>query len=309
LKEPAGVARLIAERVEEFFTPCSSEAKPMRVIEKVKEMQSWSDAERLAGRRIALVPTMGALHEGHLALVRAAQKLGDRVVVSLFVNPAQFAPGEDFAAYPRDFARDRALLEKESVDVLFHPAAAEVYPAGFETHIDVERLAPLLCGEFRAGHFRGVATVVAKLFNMVRPRAAVFGEKDYQQLQVIRRMARDLDFEVEIAGHPTVRDADGLALSSRNAYLSARERTAALSLSHALKRAESLVAAGERSAGPIVAAARAAIAAEPLAEIEYVKLCDPDTLEEIPLIERAALLALAVRIGAARLIDNAMLKT
>jgi len=280
----------------------------MLIIETVQEMRAWSDAERRAGRRVALVPTMGALHDGHLALVRAAQKLGDRVVVSLFVNPAQFAPGEDFAAYPRDFARDRALLEKENVDVLFHPSGAEVYPEGYQTHIDVERLAPLLCGEFRAGHFRGVATVVAKLFNMVRPHAAVFGEKDYQQLQVIRRMARDLDFDVEIAGHPTVRAADGLALSSRNAYLSACERRAALSLHRALRSAEALVAQGERSAGRIVAAARAPIEAEPLAEIEYVRLCDPETLMEIPRIERAALLALAVRIGAARLIDNAMLK-
>ncbi len=285
------------------------EVKPMRIIESVREMQDWSEAERRAGRRVALVPTMGALHEGHLALVRAARALGDRVVVSLFVNPAQFAPGEDFAAYPRDFARDRALLEKEKVDVLFHPSAGEVYPQGHQTHVEVERLAPLLCGEFRQGHFRGVATVVAKLFNMVRPHAAVFGEKDYQQLQVIRRMARDLNFNIEIMGHPTVRSADGLALSSRNAYLDARERQAALSLYRALQRAEALVAAGERSAGPIVAAARAAIEAEPLARIEYVKLCDPETLEDIPFIERAALLALAVRIGAARLIDNAMLKT
>ena len=281
----------------------------MRIIETVKEIQAWSDSERRAGRRIALVPTMGALHDGHLALVRAAQKLGDCVVVSLFVNPAQFAPGEDFAAYPRDYARDRALLEKENVDVLFHPSAGEVYPEGYQTHIDVERLAPLLCGEFRARHFRGVATVVAKLFNMVRPHAAVFGEKDYQQLQIIRRMTRDLDFDIEIAGHPTVRAADGLALSSRNAYLSAHERAAALSLYRALQRAEALVGRGERCAGRIVAAARAAIEAEPLAEIEYVKLCDPETLAEIPRIERAALLALAVRIGAARLIDNAMLKT
>src|SRR5262249_2009289 len=196
----------------------------MRIIETVKEMQAWSDAERRAGKRIALVPTMGALHDGHLALVRAAKKLGDRVVASLFVNPSQFAPGEDFATYPRDFARDRALLEKEDVDILFHPSAPEVYPEGYQPSVAVERLAPLLCGEFRPGHFRGVATVVAKLFNMVRPHAAVFGAKDYQQLQIIRRMARDLDFDIEIAGHPTVRDADGLALSSRNAYLSARER-------------------------------------------------------------------------------------
>jgi pantoate--beta-alanine ligase len=281
----------------------------MRIIETVEEMQAWSDAERRAGRSIALVPTMGALHEGHLALVRAAKHLGERVVVSLFVNPAQFAPGEDLAAYPRDFARDRALLENESVDVLFHPSSAEVYPEGYQTHVDVGRLAPLLEGEFRPGHFRGVATVVAKLFNMVRPHAAIFGEKDYQQLQIIRRMAKDLNFAIEIVGHPTVRDADGLALSSRNAYLTAPERQAALSLNRALERAQALIAQGERCAGRIAAAARAAIEAEPLAEIEYVRICDSETLAEIPRIERDALLALAVRVGAARLIDNALLKT
>src|SRR5581483_2213603 len=281
----------------------------MRIIEKVKEMQVGSDAARRAGRRIACVPTMGALHDGHLALVRAAKKLGERVVVSIFVNPAQFAPDEDFAAYPRDFARDRALLENENVDALFYPSAAEVYPDGCQTHIDVERLAPLLEGEFRPGHFRGVATVVAKLFNMVRPHTAVFGEKDYQQLQVIRRMTKDLNFDIEIVGHPTVRDADGLALSSRNAYLSARERQAAPSLFRALKRAEALVAQGERCAGRVAAAARAEIEGEPLAEIEYLRICDPETLAEIPRIEHAALLALAVRVGPARLIDNAMLKT
>ncbi|HKA33440.1 MAG TPA: pantoate--beta-alanine ligase [Candidatus Binatia bacterium] len=281
----------------------------MRIIETVKEMQAWSDAERRAGKRIALVPTMGALHDGHLALVRAAKKLGDRVVASLFVNPSQFAPGEDFATYPRDFARDRALLEKEDVDILFHPSATEVYPEGYQTSVEVERLAPLLCGEFRPGHFRGVATVVAKLFNMVRPHTAIFGAKDYQQLQVIRRMVKDLDFDVEIVSHPIVRARDGLALSSRNAYLSAREREAALSLYRALQRAEAVVGQGERCAGRIIAAARAAIEAEPLAEIEYVKLCDPETLAEIPRIEREALLALAVRVGAARLIDNAVLKT
>src|SRR5262249_28043780 len=162
----------------------------MRIIETVKEMRSWSEAQRAAGRRIALVPTMGALHEGHLTLVRAAKKLGDRVVVSLFVNPAQFAPGEDFAAYPRDFARDRTLLEKENVDVLFHPSAGEVYPDGFETQIDVARLAPLLEGEFRPGHFRGVATVVAKLFNMVPPHAAGLRPEGYQPLPIIPPTAK-----------------------------------------------------------------------------------------------------------------------
>lgn len=284
-------------------------ARPMRLIETVRAMRSWSEAERRAGRRIVLVPTMGALHEAHLSLVRTAKRAGDRVVVSLFVNPAQFGPNEDLSTYPRDLARDRELLEKEKVDVLFHPSAAEVYPEGYQTYVEVERLAPLLCGELRPGHFRGVATVVAKLFNMVRPHAAIFGAKDYQQLQVIRRMVADLNFDVDIVSHPTVRDRDGLALSSRNAYLSARERTAALCLSRALRAAESLVSNGERDGASVIAAARAVIEAEPLAEIEYVRLCDPETLEDIGRIEREALLALAVRVGPARLIDNTVLKT
>lgn len=284
-------------------------ARPVRVIETAREMRAWSEAERRAGRRTALVPTMGALHEGHLALVREAQRRGDRVVVSLFVNPTQFGEGEDLEAYPRDFARDRRLLEEESVDVLFHPSAAEMYPHGYQTTIDVGRLGTLLCGEFRPGHFRGVATVVAKLFNIVRPHTAVFGAKDYQQFQVIRRMAADLNFDVNIVSHPIVRDRDGLALSSRNAYLNAPERAAALSLSRALKTAQALVARGERDTAEILAAARAVIESEPLAEIEYVRLCDPETLEDVVRVEREALLALAVRIGKARLIDNAILKT
>lgn len=301
-----------SQRARPLITPEQERlrrARPMRVVQTVREMRAWSEAERRAGRRIALVPTMGALHEAHLSLVREARRHSDRVVVSLFVNPTQFGNGEDLDAYPRDFARDRRLLEEERVDALFHPSAAEVYPHGYETYIDVERLAPRLCGEFRPGHFRGVATVVAKLFNMARPHTAVFGAKDYQQLQVIRRMAADLNFDVNIVSHPIVRDREGLALSSRNVYLSARERTAALSLSRALARAQALVSQGARDAAAILAAARDMIDAEPLAEIEYVRLCDAETLEDVARVEGETLLALAVRIGKARLIDNAILKT
>jgi len=272
-------------------------------------MQAWSAAERRAGRRIVLAPTMGALHEGHLSLVREGKKSGDRLVVSLFVNPAQFGPSEDLAAYPRDFERDRNLLEKEKADVLFHPSAAEIYPERYQTYVEVEKLAPLLCGEFRPGHFRGVATVVAKLFNIVRPHAAIFGAKDCQQLQLIRRMTRDLNFDIEIVGCPTVREKDGLAMSSRNRYLSGEERAAALSLSRSLKRAESLVEEGERESERIIAAARAEIEREPLARIEYARVCGPETLEEVARIEREAVLALAVRIDKTRLIDNTILKT
>jgi pantoate--beta-alanine ligase len=280
----------------------------MRVIERVDEMRQWAEAERRAGRRIVLVPTMGALHEGHLSLVREGKKKGDRLVVSLFVNSAQFAPNEDLAAYPRDFERDREMLEKEKVDILFHPAAAEMYPEGYQTYVNVEKLGPLLCGEFRPGHFRGIATVVAKLFNIVRPHAAIFGEKDYQQLQVIRRMAKDLNFDVDVMGYPTVRENDGLAMSSRNVYLNRQERAAALSLSRSLKQAESLVRHGERETKRIVAAVRAEIEEEPLARIEYARVCDTETLEEVATVEGAAVLALAVRVGKARLIDNTTLK-
>lgn len=279
----------------------------MRIIEKIAEMRQWSEAERRAGRRIAFVPTMGFLHSGHLCLVRDARARGERLVVSIFVNPRQFGPGEDFAGYPRDFIRDRELLENESVDVLFHPSVEEMYPSGAQTHVEVERLSLPLCGALRPGHFRGVATVVTKLFNIVLPHVAVFGEKDYQQLQVIRRLARDLSLGLEIIGHPIVREADGLAMSSRNAYLTGAERAAAVCLSRALCKAERLFKRGETSAQGIVQIALGELQKEPLAAIEYIKLCDAETLDEIEQIAGPAVLALAVRIGKARLIDNRVL--
>jgi pantoate--beta-alanine ligase len=281
----------------------------MRVIESIQEMRKWSEAERGAAMRVVLVPTMGALHEGHLSLVRDGKKRGERLVVSLFVNPAQFGPNEDLAAYPRDFERDRDLLENEKVDVLFYPTAAEIYPEEYQTYVEVEKLAALLCGEFRPGHFRGVATVVAKLFNIVRPHAAIFGAKDYQQLQLVRRMALDLNFDVEVVGCPIVRDEDGLALSSRNRYLSPEERAAALSLHRSLKGAESLAQQGEKESRRILGAVRAEIEREPLARIEYARVCDPETLQEVARVEDGAVLALAVRVGKTRLIDNTVLKT
>jgi pantoate--beta-alanine ligase len=279
----------------------------MLVIERVEEMQGWSDAERRQDRRIALVPTMGFLHEGHLSLVRDGKRRGDRLVVSIFVNPAQFAPQEDFAAYPRDFGRDRELLEKIGVDVLFHPPVEEMYPQGYQTLVQVEKLSAPLCGGFRPGHFQGVATVVAKLFNIVQPHVAVFGCKDFQQLQVIRRMARDMSFRVEIVGHPTVRERDGLAMSSRNGYLNTAERRAALCLSRSLHAAECLARGGEKRAAVILDRVRREIGAEPLARLEYARLCDPETLTEIAELRGGALLALAVWIGKARLIDNIVL--
>jgi pantoate--beta-alanine ligase len=279
----------------------------MLIIEDISAMRDWSEAERSAGRRVVLVPTMGFLHEGHLSLVGEAKKRGDRVVVSIFVNPTQFGPSEDFAAYPRDFERDRALLERELVDAVFHPTVNDMYAEGSQTYVEVESLSRLLCGAARSGHFRGVATVVVKLLNIVRPHAAIFGEKDYQQLQLIRRMVRDLNIAVEIIGHPIVREPDGLAMSSRNAYLTPAERQAAVCLSRSLCKAERLIKRGETSAKAIVRLARSELEQEPLATTEYVELRDAETLEEINNIERAAVLALAVQIGKARLIDNRVL--
>jgi pantoate--beta-alanine ligase len=280
----------------------------MRIIEDVAEMQKWSETERCAGRRLVFVPTMGKLHDGHLSLVREGRRWGDRLVVSIFVNPAQFGPHEDFATYPRDPLRDRELLEKENVDILFSPSADAIYPESFQTYIEVEQLSRPLCGPFRPGHFRGVATVVAKLFNIVRPHVAVFGSKDYQQLQVVRRLVEDLNFDVEIVSHPTVREKDGLAMSSRNSYLSGEERIAALSLHRSLKKAESLLREGERQSRRIIEAAQAEIDKEPLARVEYIALCDPENLEPVEVVEERALLALAVRVGRTRLIDNAVLE-
>jgi pantoate--beta-alanine ligase len=280
----------------------------MKIIEQIDEMRCWSDAKRRQGRRIAFVPTMGFLHDGHLALVRQGREVGDSLVVSIFVNPSQFAPHEDWSAYPRDLERDLKLLQKEGVDIVFHPSAAEMYPDGFQTSVHIENLSARLCGAFRPGHFQGVATVVTKLFNIVQPSTAVFGCKDYQQLQIIRRMARDLNLAVEILAHPTVREPDGLAMSSRNAYLNPAERQAALCLSRSLRRAECLVKNGERRAAAVLGRVRSEIAAEPLARLEYASLSDGENLCEIDQVSENAVLAMAVWIGKARLIDNVMLQ-
>ena len=280
----------------------------MQIIESISEMRQWGDWQRRERQRIVLVPTMGFLHEGHLCLMREARSRGDLTVASIFVNPAQFGPAEDFATYPRDFERDRQLLEAEQVDVLFYPSEAQIYPAGAQTFVEVEKLSLPLCGAFRPGHFRGVTTVVAKLFNIVRPHVAIFGEKDYQQLQVIRRMVRDLSLDVEIVGHPIVREPDGLAMSSRNAYLTSAERQAALCLSRVLRKAECWVNRGEVKAALLLERARAELSNEPLVTVEYVKFCHPETLNDVDEVGESTLLALAVRIGKARLIDNRVLK-
>lgn len=279
----------------------------METITAISEMQHWANAARARGQRIGLVPTMGYLHAGHLSLVAAARQRTDLVVASLFVNPLQFGANEDLSRYPRDVDRDTQLLAKAGTDVLFLPDARSMYPEGFQTHVEVERVTRGLCGTARPTHFRGVTTVVAKLFNMVKPHVAVFGQKDFQQLVSIRRMVVDLSFDIEIIGAPIVREADGLAMSSRNAYLSPPERAAARCLSQALSAADALVSHGENDGLRILAAARRVIADEPLARLEYASLVDPETLEDVNTIDGVALLALAAHVGKTRLIDNALL--
>ena len=263
---------------------------------------------RQKGLSVALVPTMGYFHEGHLALMRMARSRADRVVVSLFVNPSQFGPEEDLDRYPRDLERDTELAKGQGVDCLFSPSAGEMYLPGFQTWIDVERLSQGLCGASRPGHFRGVATVVAKLFNIVRPDIAVFGQKDFQQLQIIHRMVKDLNMPIDIIAHPIVREPDGLAMSSRNYYLSIEERKSALSLSQALRLGEKMVADGIRSGQDIIQAVRDHILSHAGTKIDYIFLGDPEELEECQEVHGKALLALAVWVGRTRLIDNTLLE-
>jgi pantoate--beta-alanine ligase len=275
----------------------------MRLVTTAREITRLA-AGRPAGTRIGFVPTMGALHEGHLALMRRASSECDEVVVSIYVNPLQFGPREDLAAYPRDLDHDAALCGGVGVTTLFAPAEGEVHPPGHRTCVEVVGLQDTLCGRSRPGHFRGVTTVVAKLFALVRPHVAYFGEKDGQQLRIIRKMVRDLHLGIEIAGCPTVREPDGLAMSSRNAYLTLEERRAAPVLYRALTAASEAVRAGETDAARLVALVQSLIAAEPLARIDYVDAVDDETLESVTAIEKPAMLALAVWFGKARLIDN-----
>jgi pantoate--beta-alanine ligase len=273
----------------------------MRVVRATDQMRA---ARELLAGSVGLVPTMGYLHEGHLSLVRQARADSDHVVVSIFVNPTQFGPNEDFERYPRDEVRDLALLKAEGVELVFAPAVEEMYAEGNATYVEVEGITEGLEGTHRPGHFRGVATIVTKLFAIVRPDRAYFGQKDAQQLAVVRRLARDLALGVEIVGMPTVREPDGLALSSRNAYLSPDERQAALVLSRALCRARELFDAGERDAETLRAAMRELIAREPLAQVDYVSVADAESLHELQRIDGPSLVSLAVRIGSTRLIDN-----
>jgi pantoate--beta-alanine ligase len=279
----------------------------MKICSTISEARAAGGAARMKGKRLGLVPTMGALHEGHLSLVRAAKAQCGAVAVSIFVNPTQFGPKEDLSKYPRQFDRDCGLLKKEGVDILFAPPVDEMYPSGAVTWVLVEGLSEKLDGRSRPGHFRGVSTIVAKLFHIFEPEAAFFGQKDAAQLAVIRRMAQDLNLPVEIVACPIVREPDGLAMSSRNAYLNQEERIRALVLQRSLQHAQQNFQAGERNATNLISAAKAIFAREPQVVLDYFEIVDPDTLVPVDRIWQRTLLAVAAYVGSTRLIDNTLL--
>src|ERR1700730_9082054 len=279
----------------------------MRVCHSIDEMRAASRTGRRKGESLGLVPTMGALHEGHLSLVRAAKAQCDLVVVSIFVNPLQFGPNEDLAKYPRNFDRDRELLAKEGVDYIFAPRVEEMYPAGAVTYVTVEGLSDKLCGRSRSGHFRGVTTVVSKLFNIVEPARAFFGQKDAAQSTIIRRMVRDLSISVRVVVCPIVREPDGLAMSSRNAYLDAGQRKSALVLYRSLTAVQERFDQGERKAHVLIDAGKQTLAHEPLVRLDYMEIVDPETLEPVDDLSRGGLVAVAAFLGNVRLIDNFVL--
>lgn len=276
----------------------------IQVINTIDELRKQIKEWKKAGLTVGLCPTMGYLHEGHASLMDAARAGNDKVVASVFVNPIQFGPNEDLATYPRDFEHDCQLLEAHGVDLVFHPEPSEMYAPDFTTFVDMNELSETLCGKTRPIHFRGVCTVIAKLLNTVTPDRIYFGQKDAQQLAVIRRMVRDLNFNLEIVGCPIIREEDGLAKSSRNTYLSPEERKAAVILHKGLTRGEELVNQGEKNANVVKAAIREVIESEPLAKIDYVEIVDFDNMKEIETLERPFLAAVAVYIGKTRLIDN-----
>ena len=281
----------------------------MRVLETIKQMRSACQATKQEGRRLGFVPTMGALHEGHLSLVRAAKVRCDVVAASIFVNPAQFGPTEDFSKYPRSFERDRERLEKEGVELLFAPSVEEMYPEDTVTFVTVEGLSERLCGKSRPGHFRGVTTVVSKLFHITQSDLAFFGQKDAAQVAIIRRMVLDLNLGIEIVVCPIVREADGLAMSSRNAYLSPQQRRSALVLSRSLAHVKKLSEQGERCTAKLAAAGTQVFAEEPSVRLDYFEIVNPDTLEPVEHISGPDLVAVAAFVGGTRLIDNIVLTT
>ncbi|SHI42826.1 pantothenate synthetase [Malonomonas rubra DSM 5091] len=279
----------------------------MDIITSPETMQQRALAERSEGRRISFVPTMGYLHAGHISLLEEGRKRGDLLVLSIFVNPTQFGQGEDFEDYPRDLQRDAELADEAGVDIIFAPVASAMYPKGYATYVYVENITEGLCGASRPGHFRGVTTVVSKLFNIVQPHVALFGNKDFQQLAVIRRMVLDLNMPIEVVGMPIFREEDGLAMSSRNVYLSAEQRKQALALSQALTTARNLAAVGDLDCAEIISTISEDIAKQPDARIDYIKICHQLTLHEQSAVDQDSVLLLAVYIGKTRLIDNGFL--
>ncbi|MGZ3593710.1 MAG: pantoate--beta-alanine ligase [Syntrophales bacterium] len=276
----------------------------MKIIGSIREMQVFSESARNSGQKISFVPTMGYFHDGHLSLMREGRQRADCLAISIYVNPTQFGPSEDFEKYPRDFDRDKGLAGDVGVDVIFYPENKEMYPEHYQTYVNVENVTENLCGMSRPRHFRGVTTVCAKLFNIVKPHYAIFGEKDFQQLAAIKRMVLDLNMDLDIIGMPIVRESDGLAMSSRNVYLKADERKAALSLSRSLNIAKDMYDRGERDVAAILAEVRKYIERHPHANIDYTKICDTTTLKDVKRIEGESVLALAVKISKTRLIDN-----
>ncbi|MFH1541524.1 MAG: pantoate--beta-alanine ligase [bacterium] len=278
----------------------------MRVITSIKEMHAYSVSMKIRSKTIAFVPTMGFLHEGHLSLVEAARERADLVVVSIFVNPTQFGPKEDLSKYPRDIANDKKQLKNFDVDILFLPSAADLYPDEYKSYVEVEELSKRLCGQARPQHFRGVATIVTKLFNIVLPDYAIFGEKDYQQLIIIKRLVKDLNLPVHIVGLPIVREFDGLAMSSRNKYLTPKEREHATVLYKALQLAKKEIENGEKNCHKILLRVRSLVGSVPSMHLDYASIVDPITLVQIPKINGKVLIALAAHLGKARLIDNVL---
>ncbi|KGG79423.1 pantoate--beta-alanine ligase [Caloranaerobacter azorensis H53214] len=280
----------------------------MKIIKSIEEMKSIISDEKSKGKSIGLVPTMGYLHDGHLSLMKRARKENDVVVASIFVNPKQFGQGEDYEVYPRDIERDSKLADSVGVDYIFAPEVKEMYPEGYNTYVEVLGVTDKLCGASRPGHFRGVTTVVTKLFNIVTPDRAYFGQKDAQQVYVVRQMVRDLNMDVNIISCPIVREHDGLAMSSRNTYLSEEERRQALVLSKSLFWAKDMINKGERDAKTLVEGIKSMINEMPLADIDYVEIIDYDTFREVEKLKGNILIALAVRIGKTRLIDNILVE-
>ena len=280
----------------------------MKLIDSISRMATLVKILKKEGKSIGFVPTMGYLHEGHMSLVKAAKKHTDVVVLSIFVNPLQFGPKEDFKKYPRDIKRDEALAGDAGVDIMFCPSVSEIYPEGYATYVNVENFTDKLCGVSRPEHFKGVATVIAKLFNIVKPDMAYFGQKDAQQVIVIKKMARDLNMDIEIKAMPIIRETDGLAMSSRNMYLSEAERREALVLNRSLEKASALAAAGERDSVKIVKAMKELISQKPMVKIDYVSIVDTKDLKDVPAISGESLVAIAAFVGSTRLIDNVIVK-